>query len=105
MSVSASTINASALWMANGAPVFSFSDADAPNVVKMSVCGNYFDDFDVVIFNELKYGVGIVAGIYYYAFARFFAGEDVTIDFERTDDGGYKDHDGSYSVYVLPLTR
>ena len=28
----------------------------------------------------------------------FFAGEDITIDFERTDDGGYKDHDGSCAI-------
>ena len=51
---------------------FFFERCDAPNVVKMSVCGNDFDDFDVVVFNELEYGVGIVAGIYYDAFARFF---------------------------------
>ena len=51
---------------------FFFERCDAPNVVKMSVRGNYFDDFDIVVVNELKYGVGIVARIYYYAFARFF---------------------------------
>lgn len=79
---------------------FFFERCDAPNVVKMSVRGNYFDDFDVVVFDELEYGVGIVAGIYYNAFARFFAGEDVTIDFERTDDGGYKDHDGSCAIFT-----
>ena len=79
---------------------FFFERCDAPDVVKMSVCGNYFDDFDIVVFDELKYGVGIVAGVYYNAFARFFAGEDVTIDLERTDDGGYKDHDVSWVTFT-----
>ena len=79
---------------------FFFERSHAPNVVKMSVCGNYFDDLDVVVFDELKYGVGIVSGIYYNAFVRFFAGEDVTIDLERTDDGGYKDHDSSCAIFT-----
>ena len=79
---------------------FFFERCHAPNVVKMSVCGNYFDDFDVVVFDELKYGVGIVSGIYDNAFARFFAGEDVTIDFEWTDDGGYKDHNNSCAIFT-----
>ncbi len=79
---------------------FFFQGCDAPNVVKVSVCGNYFDDFDIVVFDELKYGVDVVAGIYDNAFARFFAGEDVTIDFERTDDGGYKNHDSSCAIFT-----
>ena len=79
---------------------FFFERCDASYVVKMSVCGNYFDDLDIVVFDELKNGVGIVAGIYYNAFARFFAGEDITIDFKRTDDGGYKDHDSSCAIFT-----
>ncbi len=79
---------------------FFFQRCDAPDVVKMSVRSNYFDDLDVVVFDEIQYGVGIVAGIYYNAFARFFTGEDVTIDLERTDDGGYKDHDVSWVIFT-----
>ena len=98
-------MNTSALWMANGAPVFSLSDATRPMWSKCPCVAMISTIFDVVVFDELEYGVGIVAGIYYDAFARFFAGEDVTIDFERTDDGGYKDHNSIFTSAPVSWLR
>ena len=41
---------------------FFLERCDAPNVVKMPVRGDDFDDFEVVVCNELQDGIDTVAG-------------------------------------------
>jgi len=62
----------------------------------MTVCGDDFSDGDVVLFNKLENGIDIVTGVDHNAFAGFITGEDVTVDFEWTDNSRCKDHWNSF---------